>query len=177
MTTYVAFLRGINSGKNPMLKMSVLKDAFVEAGFENVRTVISSGNVIFDAETTEEAELEQRIEKRLPGAIGFQSATIVYRLADLQKLARLKVFKDVRVTPQVRTFVTFLKQAPKASQKLEGKGFRLLKKSGRALFSVLDASDTRTPDMMKVLDQTFGKTNTTRTWKTVERILARAQSE
>jgi uncharacterized protein (DUF1697 family) len=54
MVTYVAFLRGINSGRNPTIKMDLLKKAFEELGLENVKTVIASGNVIFDAEPTKE---------------------------------------------------------------------------------------------------------------------------
>lgn len=175
MATYIAFLRGINSGKNPTLKMDVLKRAFEELGFQNVRTVIASGNVIFEAEAADESELEQTIEKSLPGAIGFESATIVYTLADLQRLAKLDVFKGVDSSRTSRQFVTFLKQPPRGNPKLDGKGFTVLKKSGRALFSVVDLSGGTTPDMMKVLDQEFGKTNTTRAWKTIERILKKAE--
>jgi hypothetical protein len=43
--------------------------------------------------------------------------------------------------------------------------------SGCALFSVIDLSGSSTPDLMKVLDKEFGKNNTTRSWKTTERIL------
>lgn len=175
MVTYVAFLRGINSGLNPTTKMDVLKKAFEELGFEKVKTVIASGNVIFDAEPTEEAELEQAIEKALPKAIGFESATIVYKLADVERLVKLDAFKGSKVTPSTRLFVTFLKKPPRASQKLSGNGFEIIKKSGRALLSVLDLAGT-TPDLMKILDKEFGKTNTTRSWKTIEKIIQKAKS-
>ena len=175
MNTYVAFLRGINSGLNPTIKMNVLKKAFEELGFENVKTVIASGNVLFDAEATKENDLEQAIEKALPKSIGFESATIIYNIKDLQRLAKLKVFKDLKVTPTTRLFVTFVKKAPRGNPKLSVEGFKMIKKSGRALFSVLDLSGT-TPDLMKLLDKEFGKTNTTRSWKTIERILQKAES-
>jgi uncharacterized protein (DUF1697 family) len=58
--TYVAFLRGINSGLNPTTKMNVLRTAFEEMGFNNVKTVIASGNVLFDTKSTSEAQLERR---------------------------------------------------------------------------------------------------------------------
>jgi uncharacterized protein (DUF1697 family) len=176
MVTYIAFLRGINSGLNPTTKMDVLKKAFEGLGFENVKTVIASGNVIFDAEPTEEAELEQTIEKALPRAIGFEFATIVYKLSDLQRIAKRNVFKDVKAMKETRPFVTFVKKPPKAGQKLSGEGFEMLGKSGRALFTVIDLSGARTPDLMKLLDKEFGKTNTTRSWKTIEKILQKAES-
>jgi uncharacterized protein (DUF1697 family) len=156
--------------------MDVLKKAFEELGLENVKTVIASGNVIFDAESIKENGLEQAIEKTLPKAIGFESSTIVYKLANLKRLFKLDPFKGIKVTPSTRLFVTFLKKPPRASQRLSGNGFEVLRKSGRALFSVLDLAGT-TPDLMKILDKEFGKTNTTRSWKTIEKIVQKAKVE
>jgi uncharacterized protein (DUF1697 family) len=155
--------------------MDVLKKAFEELGFENVKTVIASGNVIFDAEAMDENVLEQTIEKALPESIGFESATIVYKLANLKRLFKLDPFKGIKSTPSTRLFVTFLKKTPRVSQKLSGNGFEIIRKSGRALFSVLELAGT-TPDLMKVLDKVFGKTNTTRSWKTIEKIILKAES-
>ena len=57
MPRYVAFLRGVS----PMnCKMPELKRSFEDAGFSNVRTLLSSGNVAFDARassTTEESTM------------------------------------------------------------------------------------------------------------------------
>jgi uncharacterized protein (DUF1697 family) len=175
MLTYVAFLRGINSGSNPTIKMDILKKAFEGLGYENVKTVITSGNVIFDAKATKENKLEQMIEKALPKAIGFESATVVYKLKDLQRLARLEPFKEIKTTPTTRLFVTFVQKLPKSSQELSGKGLPLIKKEGRALFSVLELAGT-TPELMKLLDKEFGKTNTTRSWKTIEKIIKKAEA-
>lgn len=44
---YVALLRGINVGGNNKVDMKLLKDAFEQAGMNDVRTYINSGNVIF----------------------------------------------------------------------------------------------------------------------------------
>ena len=47
MKRYIAFLRGINiSGKNK-ISMAELKKNFEELGFEEVKTYLNSGNVIF----------------------------------------------------------------------------------------------------------------------------------
>ena len=47
--TYVALLRGVNVGGNKMVKMDALRATFEKLGYTNVRTVLQSGNVIFDA--------------------------------------------------------------------------------------------------------------------------------
>lgn len=57
---YLALLRGINiSGKN-IIKMSELTEVLISAGFENVKTVLNSGNILF---TAEEANYQQTIQK------------------------------------------------------------------------------------------------------------------
>ncbi|MEK9156965.1 MAG: DUF1697 domain-containing protein, partial [Patescibacteria group bacterium] len=44
----VALLRGINVGGNNKVDMKKLKAAFEALGFENVRTYINTGNVLFE---------------------------------------------------------------------------------------------------------------------------------
>jgi uncharacterized protein (DUF1697 family) len=71
MKRYAAFLRGVS----PMnAKMPELKKAFEAAGFTDVKTVLSSGNVVFSAPAAPEAALERKAEatmaKRLGNAFG-----------------------------------------------------------------------------------------------------------
>lgn len=47
--TYVALLRGINVGGKNKIAMADLRAAFEKAGYTNVRTYITSGNVLFDS--------------------------------------------------------------------------------------------------------------------------------
>lgn len=47
--TYVALLRGVNVGGRNKLTSAALKEAFERAGFEDVRTYLQSGNVVFTA--------------------------------------------------------------------------------------------------------------------------------
>ena len=64
MARYVAFLRAVS----PMnAKMPELKKCFEAVGFTDVKTVLSSGNVIFNARAASEAALEHKAEaaKRL----------------------------------------------------------------------------------------------------------------
>jgi uncharacterized protein (DUF1697 family) len=47
MANSLALLRGINVGGNTIIKMATLREALEADGFEDVRTYINSGNVIF----------------------------------------------------------------------------------------------------------------------------------
>src|SRR5690606_6046012 len=62
MTRYAAFLRGVNLGKRTV-KSAELKAAFEALGYENVKTLLASGNVLFDANGTK--GLKEKIEAGL----------------------------------------------------------------------------------------------------------------
>ncbi len=77
-STYVALLRGINVGGKNRILMADLVTCFESAGYEEVRTFIQSGNVVFRADRGERAELTQEIERLLAEAFGY-NATIALR--------------------------------------------------------------------------------------------------
>ena len=68
MTRYVAFLRGVNLGKRTV-RSAELKAAFEAMGFAEVKTLLASGNVLFDAASAR--GLRQKIEAGLAAAFGF----------------------------------------------------------------------------------------------------------
>jgi uncharacterized protein (DUF1697 family) len=49
MTTYAAFLRGVNVGGKSIVSMAELKSSFESLGYTHVTTYINSGNIIFHA--------------------------------------------------------------------------------------------------------------------------------
>lgn len=178
MAKYIAFLRGINSGKNPSIKMEVLKKAFEDVGFNNVKTVIASGNVIFESEPESKKELTKKIESKLPSRLGFNSSVILWSIADLEALVALQPFEERHLNGSNRPFVTFIKYPKPLSKiswsfpyKMPEKGYTILGIFNGAVCSVIELSDSKTPDLMKVLEVEFGKDVTTRSWKTVERIV------
>lgn len=74
MKTYIAFLRGINVGKNSAVNMGKLKSIFESLGFENVTTYINSGNVIFKSKKDPSIE---NIEKAIEKEFGFYIRVII----------------------------------------------------------------------------------------------------
>jgi uncharacterized protein (DUF1697 family) len=67
MPRYAAFLRGVS----PMnATMPALKAAFEAAGFTDVKTVLSSGNVVFTAPRAAESSLERKAEAAMAKHIG-----------------------------------------------------------------------------------------------------------
>ena len=71
MKRYIAFLRGINiSGKNK-ISMAELKKNFEELGFEEVKTYLNSGNVIFLSDEENIGKLTIQIETMIKEYFGF----------------------------------------------------------------------------------------------------------
>jgi uncharacterized protein (DUF1697 family) len=64
-TKHVALLRGINVGGKNKIKMETLREMCVSLGYENVKTYINSGNVIFETAHSGNSQLASRIEARL----------------------------------------------------------------------------------------------------------------
>lgn len=151
---YLALLRGIMPS-NPNMRSNKLKEAFEQIGFTNVRTVIGSGNVLFESAAKSNATLESKIENALPKLLGFKSVTIVRRHRDVAKLIERNPFKDVKEKKSMYPIVTFFKDGRKE------------------LCTAIDRSQSKTPDFMRELDKKYGKKITTRTWKTVEKIYAK----
>jgi uncharacterized protein (DUF1697 family) len=73
---YVALLRGINVGGKNLVPMAKLRDAFVDAGFEDVSTYIASGNVLFSS-ARPAAQLEREIETALEKRFGRELVVVV----------------------------------------------------------------------------------------------------
>jgi uncharacterized protein (DUF1697 family) len=172
---YVAFLPGINVGGNTILSMEDLKKAFASLGFANVRTVLASGNVVFETVETDPAILATKTEQKLQSRFGFEIAVMVRAGEQVQALVASKPFNKTRVSPQTRLHVTFLplsaEHCLKVSQRLREVDFEVLRVSEGEVCSVVKVSAKRgTSDLMKVLEKQFGKKITTRTWNTVERI-------
>jgi uncharacterized protein (DUF1697 family) len=161
MPRYAAFLRGVS----PMnCSMPALKRALEKAGFENVKTLLSSGNATFDSRSTSVAA----IEKKVKAAVGF--TTFVRPVLELQRMVAADPYKGAQVRAEAKRIVTFLRAAPKGLQlPVERDGARLVRLEGQTLFGAYERSD-KGPVFMVLIEKAVGKEQTTRTWQTVERV-------
>jgi uncharacterized protein (DUF1697 family) len=171
---YAAFLRGINVGGNTLVPMERLRRTFETLQFTNVRTVLASGNVLFEAPAMPVATMEKKIEKALETRLGKNIAVFVRTLDSLQRLAASGPFKEARVAPETRLYVTFLRGRPVKQQVRSNSpgGLRILHVSpGEVLSIVTPAPGTRTIDLMQFLEKEFGDRITTRNYTTILRVL------
>lgn len=157
-----------------------LRTVFESLGLDNVRTVISSGNVLFEAESKDIKALEQTIETAIPKQLGFRSTTIIRSQRQMKDLVKTDPFKGMEHGPSSYLLVTFFKNPVKPGfqfpyQPLDG-SYKLLGFEDSVLFSVIDTTSTgHSPDLMAWLEKQFGKDITSRTYKTVGRILKKLE--
>jgi uncharacterized protein (DUF1697 family) len=190
---YAAFLRGINVGGHRPLKMADLRAALEDLGLQDVRTVLASGNVVFEAAGEgDESALAARIERQLDGLFGYPIRVVLRRLEDLQRLVASAPFAGVTVTPETRLYATFLSKpldddsgwdSPAGAEgsgmsdgglDSGGKGGEPLLirvSSGEALSVITLAPGRGTPELMAFLERRFGRAITTRSWETVVKVV------
>ncbi len=180
--SFVAFLRGINVGGRKPIKMEDLRAAFKDMGFQKVRTLLASGNVLFESGADKAEPAAERIEDNLRKAFGHEIGVLVRSISELQKLAAVDPFKAVKIAPQTQLYVTFLSQKSKPGQNARfeaiAKDFKTPRISDREVCSVIKVSPQfHTTDLMIVLEKEFGRKVTTRNWNTILRILNAAAAE
>ena len=149
-------------------KMPELKAAFEAAGFTEVKTLLSSGNVVFGARTASVASLQRKAEAAMLDRLGQAFLTIVRPVDALRELLASDPYKAFRLSPGSKRIVTFLRDAPARKLKLpiEFEGARILAMRGGEVFSAY-VRNPKGPVFMTLIEKTLGKDVTTRTWETV----------
>lgn len=168
--TCAAFIRGINVGGKALIKMDDLKKLAEKAGFKNAKTVLASGNVIFDS-TLSPLAAEKKLELALRAKYKRDIFVLIRTIAELQKIDKLQPFKKIKVTKNTRLYVTFCREKQNGIKPQKHPGFAVLMVKDREIFSVLELSDkVKTPDVMKIMGKEVGVT-TMRNWNTVQKVL------
>lgn len=167
MPRYVAFLRGVS----PMnAKMAELKRSFEGAGFTDVNTVLSSGNVVFSARAKSKTVLARQAEAAMAKYLGRTFFTIVRPASVLRDLIEADPYAAFHLPANAKRVVTFLREPHKSklSLPLETDGVRILAMNGREIFTAY-VPNPRGPVFMTLIEKIFGINVTTRTWDTVKK--------
>ena len=152
-------------------QMPELKKAFEAAGFTEVKTVLSSGNVVFSARGTSDSSLQRKAEAAMSQRLGQAFLTIVRPVDSLREMLAADPYRSFRLGTAAKRIVTFLRDEPgsKLALPVELDGARILSMKGREVFSAYLPSP-KGPVFMSLIEKTFGKEVTTRTWDTVAKV-------
>jgi uncharacterized protein (DUF1697 family) len=166
---YAAFLRGVS----PMnLKMPALQGALEEDGFSEVKTLLSSGNVVFSGRRATDTAIEKRVVAAIEKNVGKTFGMIVRSIDELQALLDADPYDAFRLPQGSKRVVTFLRKEPEKKLELPPvrDGARIWTVRGREALSSYVRSDNG-PVFMTLIEKTFGKDVTTRTWDTVLKVV------
>ncbi|HSK73580.1 MAG TPA: DUF1697 domain-containing protein [Pyrinomonadaceae bacterium] len=89
---YVAFLRGINVGGKNKIKMETLREVCRSLGFENVKTYINSGNVIFETAEADARKLAGHIENAIEKEFSLNIKVMVRTIEEIKNLIKNNPF-------------------------------------------------------------------------------------
>ena len=170
MPRYAAFLRGVSPTN---AKMPEVKRAFESAGFTDVKTLLSSGNVVFTSSKGSVAKVQDEVEAALAAHLTRSFLTFVRPVTWLQDFLASEPYKGFAVPAEGKRIVTFLRGPPNAKLKfpIQQDGASIFGIRDGAVFSAYVASE-QGPAFMALIEKTFGKSQTTRTWQTLERVVA-----
>ena len=171
---YVALLRGINVGGKNKIKMEKLREVCASSGFENVKTYINSGNVIFETGKTDDKKLAAKIEAAIEKEFLLSIKVMVRPLAKIEEIVKNNPF-DGQFENEKDLHVFFLdEQLSEEKRKLileQNNENELFAVQNREIFCLL---------RVRVMDSLIGKdyigkklkvSATARNWRTVNKIL------
>lgn len=174
MATLTGFLRGINVGGHHKVPMAELRNKLAAIGCENVRTILNTGNFVFETGQPDIQQLEDKIEDFLSQSFGFPIPVILRTRKEILDLMDENPFEAINVHKDIRRYVSFLKNTPETALTVPyfsvDKTYEIISVRDKIVLSVLDLSTTSTPKGMDDLEKLFGKNITTRNWNTVQKV-------
>ena len=111
MPRYVALLRSVNVAGHGRIAMADLRASFDALGYDDVRTYIQTGNVLFSTSSKSEKAVAAAIEAQLASDFGDSPAVLLRTVAELQRVGRSSPYAKAGANP-ARHHVTFLATAP-----------------------------------------------------------------
>jgi uncharacterized protein (DUF1697 family) len=173
---WVALLRGINVGGHRPVKMVALREAFEAMGASNVRTVVQSGNVVFDHPTAERgaAALRQQLQAHLEATFGFAIPVLLRSARQFAHVAALHPYAADAAEP-THAHVWFL-DGP--ASKADRAGLDRLKSATERWHLDAEAFYLHAPDgvgnskLAAAAERLLGTTATARNLRTVETLRA-----
>ena len=174
MTRHIALLRGINVGGHKKVPMAELRRVLEEAGFEDVKTYVQSGNVALSASERSPAKVGRKVERTIEDAFGFDVAVVVRSRDEIAALVAEDPLGDVATNPTYR-IVVFLaeKLDPGRVADVDPAEFAPEAFALRDYEIVMWAPDgQRDSKLVKALtEKRTGVVGTARNWRTVEKLL------
>ena len=160
----VALLRAINVGGHGKLPMAELVQHFASAGFKDVKTLLQSGNVVFDGRGKAPLQLERALESNVGTDV------FVRTPAEWEEVVAANPFRAEAKGDPGRLLVMFLKSEPEAD--FEWPGPERMKRIGRQIYIVYPTGAGTSKLTGALIERKLSTRGTARNWNTVMKIAA-----
>jgi uncharacterized protein (DUF1697 family) len=179
MATYISILRGINVSGYKMIKMDALRQSCVALGFENVKTYIQSGNIVFNFRQTDNKKLSSKIAGAIKTTFGFDVPVLVMDIDELRQILKNNPFLKDKSKEFSFLHVTFLSDKPKQEyvNDLINRDFSpdCFHLASRSIYLYCPNGYSNSKLTNTFLESKLKVTATTRNWKTTNELVAIAE--
>ena len=172
MTRQVALLRAINLGSKRRVSMGDLRELLESHGYEDVRTLLQSGNVVLSSPISG-ARLEGALERQLAAGLGIEVDVLVRSRKQLADVVARDPLGKIAKNPS-RYLVSFLRSKPPAkvvrdltAADVAPERFLI---AGRELYA-WHPDGVQQSKLNKLLARRLGVAATARNWNTVTKLL------
>jgi len=179
MPVLISMLRGVNVGGHHKIKMDALRALYESLKFEDPRSYVQSGNVIFRTKEKNSDSLAKKIQSAIEGKFGFRPEVILRTTDELRKAIAASPFASRRDLEPGKILVTFLAADPApdaramlASLKDHPEELHL---QGRELYIYFPNGAGKSKLPWSSIGKLLKTTGTARNWNSVTKMLAMAE--
>jgi uncharacterized protein (DUF1697 family) len=175
MARYAAFLRGVNVG-GVTLKMADVVAVLTDAGFDDVKTILASGNVLLSSSSTT-ATVRNTAETALRTAFGYDAWVLAYPVDTVRAISGHYPFE--REVPDHHSYVTFVSDADVLDElsALATEAGETAARGDGVLYWQVSRSSTLDSAIGKTMGKKRYKSSTTsRNLRTLDKVLAAVHS-
>jgi uncharacterized protein (DUF1697 family) len=171
MARYIALLRGVNLAGHKMVAMADLRAMLTELGFAEPRSLMQSGNLVFQARAQASARLERVLEQEAQRRLDLETEFHVRTAAEWQTIIKRNPFPDAARKDPGHLLLMCFKEAPAAQdvRALQAaiKGREVVRAVGRQAYFIYPAGVGTSRLTTGLIDKTLGLRGTARNWNTV----------
>ncbi len=160
----IALPRGINLGPHKKVSMADLRSVATDLGFDEPRTILNSGNLIFRSKLAA-AKVEALLEDESAKSLGLDTLFMVRTGAEWAKIVAGNPFPQAAKTDPAHLMVHFCKKAPGKALKISGAKREEVRAKGRELYVTYPDGIGRSKLKIDIV-------STARNWNTVLKLAA-----
>lgn len=169
--THVALLRAVNLAGHNTVAMRALVEVATAIGFRESRTLLQSGNLVFDTRTTSSRKLESLLEAAVSERLGLTTAFFVRTAREWQGIIAANPFPTEARDDPGHLVLMCLKHAPTPASVTALQraipGRERVRATGREAYLVYPDGIGRSRLTTGLIERTLGTSGTARNWNTV----------